>query len=430
MSAVNDKPDQASGVKHKLESDSVGQGEPASPASTPTGTALKVDPEALAIRGRPPRAIRFRREVIIAASMASGVALGGVGWIALKPQIYSRTPAENDLARPSLVSPPDMLGALPKTYGDVPKLGPPLPGDLGRPMLRAQERWRATEALPAPRAEVDSRRQRADRYADDTSAAWRSPLIAAEGVAARQSAASAVQVKQGQDEPTPINSDGSGAARLADRKLEFAEKRDARSAVNPHAMEGAVSPFTLMAGSIITASLITSLNSDLPGMVIAQVTQNVFDSETGMKLLIPQGARLIGTYDSAVAYGQDRVLVVWQRLALPDGRSLKLDNMPATDGAGRAGLTDQVDYHTGRLAKGIAFSTLLGVGTALSSSGEGELVRAVREATQTGFARATDEITRRNLDISPTLTIRAGALVYLLVRQDLVIEATHEEILR
>lgn len=428
MSAVNDKPDQASGVKGKLENDSPGEREPVSPASTPTGRASKVDPEVLAIRGRPPRAIRFRREVIIAASMASAVALGGVGWIALKPQIHSRMPAENDLARPSLVSPPDMLGALPKTYGDVPKLGPPLPGDLGRPMLRAQERRRETEALSTPRAEVDFERQRADRYADDTSAAWRSPLIAAEGVAARQSSAPAVQGKQGQDEPVPISRDGSGAARLADRKVEFAEKLDARSAVNPHAMERAASPFTLMAGSIITASLITSLNSDLPGMVIAQVTQNVFDSATGMNLLIPQGARLIGAYDSAVAYGQDRVLVVWRRLALPDGRSLKLDNMPATDGAGSAGLAHQVNYHTGRLAKGLAFSTLLGVGTALSSSGEGDLVRAVREATQTGSARVADEITRRNLDISPTLTIRAGAPVYLLVRQDLVIEASNEEV--
>jgi type IV secretory pathway VirB10-like protein len=118
----------------------------------------------------------------------------------------------------------------------------------------------------------------------------------------------------------------------------------------------------LSAGSVISASLITGLRSDLPGLVTAQVISQVFDSPTGRILLIPQGSRLIGSYDSVVAFGQKRALIVWQRIMLPDGSSMKIDNVPATDASGYAGLQDKVDFHTWALLKGVALSTLLGVG--------------------------------------------------------------------
>ena len=139
---------------------------------------------------------------------------------------------------------------------------------------------------------------------------------------------------------------------------------DRTSDVNPHALVEAPSPYTLMAGSIISASLITGLNSDLPGLVTAQVTENAYDSVTGHILLIPQGSRLIGSYDSVVAFGQKRALLVWQRIILPDGASVRIDNVPATDTAGYAGLSDKVDVHTWQLLKGVALSTLLGCGHA------------------------------------------------------------------
>ena len=100
---------------------------------------------------------------------------------------------------------------------------------------------------------------------------------------------------------------------------------------NVHQMQSLVSPHTILAGSLISASLITGINSDLPGMIIAQVSEPVYDSVTGSALLIPQGSRLIGRYDSIVAFGQERALLVWQRLIRPDGSSLILDNLPATD---------------------------------------------------------------------------------------------------
>jgi type IV secretion system protein VirB10 len=123
-----------------------------------------------------------------------------------------------------------------------------------------------------------------------------------------------------------------------------------------------------MAGSVIAASLVTGLDSDLPGFVVAQVTENVYDTVTGQILLIPQGSRLVGSYDSVVAFGQSRALLVWQRIILPNGSSIQIDNLPATDTAGYAGLSDGVDYHTWQLLKGVAMSTLLGVGTEIGST--------------------------------------------------------------
>jgi type IV secretion system protein TrbI len=177
---------------------------------------------------------------------------------------------------------------------------------------------------------------------------------------------------------------------------------------------------------VIVASLITGLNSDLPGLVIAQVTQNTYDSATGHLLLVPQGSRLIGSYDSVVAFGQRRALVVWQRIILPDGSSLRIDNVPATDPSGYAGLADKVDFHTWQLLRGISLSTLLGVSSQLALSGQSDLIQAIRMSTQDNISRASDMITQRNLGIQPTITIRPGAPVLLVVHKDLVFGTAQE----
>ena len=132
----------------------------------------------------------------------------------------------------------------------------------------------------------------------------------------------------------------------AGRKLDFVHATDGQSVYNPHQIQDPVSPYEVMAGTLISASLITGLDSDLPGLVVVQVTQNVFDTVSGKILLIPQGSRLVGTYDSVVAFGQSRALLVWQRIIMPDGSSIQIDNLPATDSAGYSGLEDQVDFHT------------------------------------------------------------------------------------
>ncbi|MCG8433421.1 MAG: TrbI/VirB10 family protein, partial [Gammaproteobacteria bacterium] len=190
----------------------------------------------------------------------------------------------------------------------------------------------------------------------------------------------------------------------------------------PHGLQTPASPYQVMAGTVIAASLITGINSDLPGFVIAQVTEHVYDSITGRHLLIPQGARLLGRYDSVVAFQQERALVVWQRLVLPNGASVVIDNLPATDLAGYAGLEDQVDFHTWRLIRGIGLSTLLSVGTELAGSdGEDDLVRAFRESAQGNISRAGERIVERNLDIQPTIKIRPGWPLRVIVHKDLVL---------
>jgi type IV secretion system protein VirB10 len=179
----------------------------------------------------------------------------------------------------------------------------------------------------------------------------------------------------------------------------------------------------LSAGTLIPASLLTGLNSDLPGIVLAQVTENVGDSATGRTILIPQGARLIGKYDNRVAYGQRRALVVWTRLVFPDGSSVDLDKLPASDPSGSSGLSDRVDSHTWSLVKGIALSTLLGVGTQLGLGSSGsELIRAVRESGQENAASIGDRFSKRNLDVQPTITVRPGWPVRAIVDRDIVLK--------
>ncbi|HEY1144141.1 MAG TPA: TrbI/VirB10 family protein, partial [Sphingomicrobium sp.] len=256
--------------------------------------------------------------------------------------------------------------------------------------------------------------------------------LAAEEQAARASSV-LVQVSKSSPAATPLEvsapavSSAEGMQTAApslgaqQHKLDFVQSGDGD--INPHVLSGPASPWTLAAGTVIPASLITGLNSDLPGMVVAQVTENVRDTATGQAILIPQGARLIGSYDSVVAYGQRRALLVWQRIVFPDGSSIALDKAPATDTSGYAGLEDRVDLHSWQLIKGIALSTLLGVGTQLSlGSSESDLVRAVRESTQQNAAHAGDQITSRNLDVQPTLTVRPGWPVRAILHKDLVLK--------
>jgi type IV secretion system protein TrbI len=181
------------------------------------------------------------------------------------------------------------------------------------------------------------------------------------------------------------------------------------------------SPSILQAGSIIPAALITGIRSDLPGLVTAQVTQNVYDSPTGRILLIPQGSRLIGDYDADVAFGQSRVLLSWNRLILPDGRSIVLERQPASDPRGFAGLQDGTDYHWGGILRAALVSTLLGVGSELGSGSDDNLSRAIRRGSQDSINRAGEQIVSRELNVRPTLTIRPGFPVRVLVTRDIVL---------
>lgn len=391
----------------------------------------KVDPETLVLRGKPGRVVRFRRGAIIAIAALGSTAIIGIAWVALQPATFRVVAADEDRgeigARPQV----DALAAAPKDYGEVPQLGPPLPGDLGRPILEHQ---RSIGVAPMPPVD-EGRLQAAEaataerqRLAAERKAARESGVMVPLSGAGEGAMPTAIEATAAVLAPPAATSSASFALDPArdpnnqQPKTEFLAGGGEQSGTNPHRLVLPVSPWTLSAGSVIAASLITGLNSDLPGLVTAQVTQNVYDSATGRTLLIPQGSRLIGSYDSVVAFGQERALVVWQRIILPDGSSIRLDNVPATDSAGFAGLADEVDRHTWQLLKGVALSTLLGLGTELSIGGEGDLVRAIRESTQQNAARAGDQLVSKNLDVQPTITVRPGWPLRVVVHKDLVLE--------
>ena len=165
----------------------------------------------------------------------------------------------------------------------------------------------------------------------------------------------------------------------------------------------------------------------LTASITAQVTENVYDSPTGHWLLLPQGSRLIGVYDSQVAFGQSRVLLVWTRLIMPNGRSIVLERQQGADTAGYSGLEDEVDNHLGSLFKAALLSTLLGVGTELgsnstSSGNNSDIIQALRRGSSDSANQTGQQIVRRNLNIQPTLTIRPGFPVRVIVNRDLVLE--------
>ncbi|MQX37622.1 TrbI/VirB10 family protein [Roseospira navarrensis] len=391
----------------------------------------KADPETLALRATPRRVVRFRRGLLIGLTALGAGAVMTVTLLALQAPDLRRGSDGEDLYRTDHRPTPEGLEGLPDDYGDMapppPVLGPPLPGDLGRPILEHRRRV-GLEPDPADRA-AEAERQR----------------LAAQALQARESGVlfridtrpvGAVAVGPEVDEPDRADADTSTPALPADRlaldperdpngqqtKLDFLNRRQTGGIYNPHALETPASPHQVMAGSIIAASLITGLNSDLPGTVIAQVTEHVYDTVTGRVLLIPQGSRLIGTYDSVIAFGQSRALLVWHRIVMPDGSSVQIDNLPATDPAGYAGLEDGVDYHVDRLATGVVLATLLGVGSELTlGENESELVRALRESLQGTVSRTGSRLTERFLDVQPTLTIRPGFPLRVIVHRDLVL---------
>src|SRR6202008_2686074 len=158
---------------------------------------------------------------------------------------------------------------------------------------------------------------------------------------------------------------------------------------SPARVQPPASPYVLQAGAVIPASLITGLRSDLPGQVTAQGTEDVYDSPTGKILLLPQGARLRGQYEAQIAFDQSRALLVWNRLIMPNGKSIVLERQPGADTEGYAGLEDEVDNHWGTLFKAAILSTILSVGSEAGMSGNKN--GSLAEAIQQGMSQSVNQ---------------------------------------
>lgn len=408
----------------------------------------KVAPETVALRAQPRSVVRLNRRMLaVGAGTLAAAVLGGTMW-SLQSHRRERNPAA-ELYNVDRVARADGLDQLPKDYAGMPPtpkpappvLGPPLPGDLGSAMVKAQQPMEVravgngVDPAQAERlaAEEAARSSVFFRRSGDGAAAKRG-TVAERAVPA--TAIDASGLTTGQQSINPLGAmsppgasptDPVVAQNRQDHKEAFLANAGNTATRNPGSLQLPASPYQVMAGTIIPAALVTGINSDLPGQVIATVTESVYDTAAGRHLLIPQGARLIGRYDSQVAFGQRRVLLVWMRLILPDTSSVALDRLPGIDPAGYAGLEDSVDWHWDRILAGAALSTLLGVGAELAApqsqtdQGGNRLVIAVREGAQDTVNQVGQEITKRNANIQPTLTIRPGFPMRVMVNKDLIL---------
>ncbi len=373
------------------------------------------------LRAEPPRVTRLSRKALAGIGLVASVGLGGALIYALQTRDGGK-PAE-ELYSTENRSTADGLAGLPRDYSGIPQLGPPLPGDLGRPILGAQNRGqRVPPGVAAPNPGLSAEEQ---RRLQEIEAARTARLFA--GTENRPMSSPSPGSAAAAPQPTPDLASLGLAPQPAtpsaqDRQLAFLNAAADRRTVSPDRIAAPASPNILQAGAIISAALITGIRSDLPGQITAQVTENIYDSPTGRILLVPQGTRIIGQYDNNVQFGQSRVLLVWNRLIFPNGRSIVLERQPGADAEGYAGLQDGVDYHWWDLAKAAGLSTLLSIGAELATNDDDRLIQAIRNGGQDTINDAGQQIVRRQLNVAPTLTIRPGFPVRVIVTRDLVLE--------
>lgn len=398
----------------------------------------KEDPDRLELRAKPRTVVRLNRRLIavLAGALMLAVVLA-LMWGLRKPE-PSQSSSPQEKRNVERVARAEGLESLPRDYAAIPRvpqLGAPI-GELGRPVLRA-EREAGIPALPErptyrPNPEEDAIRAQRLRQESEAEAADKAGVL----VKLERRSVTPTSPEGATDELRNYSAIDPGTAGTPnatvaeqnhqDRKQSFIDKKgDARLYASAD-LQVPRSPYQLIGGiAMIPAALFTGINSDLPGDITATVTENVYDTVTGRHLLIPQGSWLHGQYDSQVAYGQRRVLMVWTRLTLPNGAAIVLDRLKGADVSGYAGLEDRVDWHWRRIFAGAAVSTLLGAGAELASprrsSAEGTVVIATREGVQDSINQVGQEVTRRNLNIQATLTVRPGFPLRVTVNRDLIL---------
>ncbi|MHC1547904.1 TraB/TrbI/VirB10 family type IV secretion system protein [Phyllobacterium sp. K27] len=372
------------------------------------------------LRAEPPRVTRLSRKVLAGVGLVASVGLGSALIYALQTRDGGRP--NEELYSTENRSTADGLAGLPRDYSGAPRLGPPLPGDLGRPIVGAQERGQPVPTpnvtTPNPGISPEEQRRLQEIETARTSRLFSGTETRAGATATTRNIAppSAPDLASLGLAPPP------STPSAQDRQNVFLNAAADRRTVAPDRVAAPASPNILQAGAVISAALITGIRSDLPGQITAQVTENIYDSPTGRILLVPQGTRVIGQYDNNVQFGQSRVLLVWNRLIFPNGSSIVLERQPGADADGYAGLQDGVDYHWWDLAKAAGLSTLLSVGAELAVDNDDRLIQAIRNGGQDTINDAGQQIVRRQLNIAPTLTIRPGFPVRVIVTRDLVLE--------
>lgn len=402
--------------------------------------------ERLKIRSNPKPATRINRKVFMVGAGLGVIGLFTALSVALQPPNAVDPADRRELYNTMNTRKPDGLSALPTSYSDVRPaptipIGPPMSGDLGSTILAA-ERELGLEPEYITRFEDDFRPNPADeaarakrlRDAAMAEEAAKAPVFFqlqstvrpgtartnAQNPETRAFDLNSKLVALAAQPGVPSAFGAPSDPNLQSRKTDFANEAASSDIYNPNRLQDPISPYQVMAGTLIPASLITGINSDLPGTIIAQVSQPVYDTVTGNHLLIPQGSRLIGRYQSEVSFGQDRALVVWDRLIFTDGSSIQISD-PGADAQGYAGLSDRTDHHWDRVFIAAGLATILGIGSELGNDGDDDIERAIRRGTSDTLNEAGQRIVDRNLGIQPTIRIRPGWPVRVIVTRDMIL---------
>jgi type IV secretion system protein TrbI len=410
-------------------------------------------PEPLTGHSKPPMVKRFNRRTL--AVLTGIVALATILALskAFEPPRRA-TPAEvaEQTAEKKAPAPPDSIAALPANYADTPRLGKPVVGDMAQ--IAAAQRQaagpgadpnlqRVSTATPAgmPRAltplEQYEQAQALQELKRQREASDASPTFGGTSIARGVADPAADLVKLAQAYPAGASVPGApqqprvrDASRDTDNrqddKTEFLDQDHDSAYQLKRGLQPLRSPYTLLASAVIPGVLLNAVHSDLPGRLRGQVSQNVYDSVTGRHLLIPQGSTVLGAYDSRVTYGQSRLLVVWERICLPNGKCISLEGMSGVDMSGMAGLTGDVDYHYWRLIGGVVLGSVLGASAQIAQGGLNSTNPSFGQLASAGAGQninqAGQAITRKNLQVQPTIIINEGERFQIFTTRDIELE--------
>ncbi len=355
---------------------------------------------------------------------------------------------------------PDSIMDLPSDYSKIPgpedapiviKVGPdgrdtirkdaqgrPL-DENGRPILSTREQMRVRALEDQKRYEDDLQREIRRSQLREREKAFASAIFFPPSTSAQPGAQGGAQMPgnnntdlidalKAQAEQPPINPNEvipqNVRQNLQTEKILFSSSQKDQEPYVQNPFLKPISPYVVQAGTVIPGALLTAINTDLPGECMAVVTRNVYDTPTGDHLLVPAGARLIGVYNSLVSNGQNRAQIAWNRLLMPNGRSILLGNMPATDKKGQAGLQDLVDYHWDRITLAVGITTGLAYAGNLARDQDNPNSDRdfIGDTVAQESARVGQKIVERELDVQPTITIRSGWPLRLMVNKDLVLE--------
>ncbi len=402
-------------------------------------------PEPLTGHTALPQVKRFNRKMVVGLGFCVAVVVVAAFGVALTrgppAQKFADPSAQAAAAAPTAS---DAINSLPGDYAEarknvsaagpsgIPTLGPPLPGDIGAVALRDGVRTGQPAANRLSPYEQALEQQRIDELKRAQKA--RETGFGFTGGSSNVSSGAAGTYQMTADRESPAAAVGAALAGLAkpatdrdadnrqDDKTAFLDKERQNRWALERSVQWPTSPYTMLAGTILPGVLITGINSDLPGQIKGQISQNVYDTVTGHHLLLPQGTEVLGEYDSRITYGQSRVLVVWTRLIRPDGSNIDLENMPGVDLSGYAGLTGKVDRHLGRLITAVVLGSLIEAG---AQSGTNYTVPTftdrARQGAGQGVNEATQQIVRKELSVQPTIRVAPGARFNVFATKDIVL---------